>query len=57
MQVWADFYAPNLRYHFIHKMVSPNWRFVAERRHISRDLTDRFPLNFPVSRIQIVIWL
>jgi len=24
-----------------------NWRSVTERRHISRDLTDRFSLNFP----------
>ena len=25
------------------------WRSVAERKHISRDLTDRFSLNFPDS--------
>ena len=24
-----------------------NWRSIAERRHISRNLTDRFSLNFP----------
>ena len=30
-----------------------NWRSVAERRHISRDLTDRFSLNFPDSFMAI----
>ena len=27
------------------------WRSVAERKHISRDLTDRFSLNFPDSYV------
>ena len=44
---------PNLRYHFKHNKISPNWRSVAERRHISQDLTDRFSLNFPDSCMAI----
>ena len=53
MKVWADFYAPNLRYHFKHRKISLNWRSVTERRHISLDLTDRFSLNFPDSCMAI----
>ena len=30
-----------------------NWRSVAERKHISRDLTDRFSSNFPDSCMAI----
>ena len=51
--VWANFYVSNLRYHFKHKKISPNWRFLAERRHIFRDLNGRFSLNFSDSYMAI----
>ena len=44
---------PNLRYRLKHKKISPNWRSIAEHRHISRDLTDIFSLNFPDSCMAI----
>ena len=37
---------PKWRYDFKHKKISPNWRFLAEHRHIFRDMMDTFSLNW-----------
>ena len=34
MRVWANFYVPNLRYHYKHKKISPNMWFGVVPRHI-----------------------
>ena len=34
MRVWANFYVPNLRYHYKHKKIFPNMWFGVVPRHI-----------------------
>ena len=46
MRVWASFYAPNLRYHLNTRKYFPIGTKFDESR-LSRNLTDKFSLNFP----------
>ena len=37
MRIWANFYVPNLRYHYKHKKITPNMWFGVVPRNISVD--------------------